>query len=262
MTADECAPTGDREELFTQLEQDLIKQIRVSDSSKSNTNIQHYFLSFCLRFYVTNTQHLTFSVLLLQTYAGKYTQHLTVSVLLCCFRFIQFRDEQTEIQFCFLSVKISTDLCITWVRQVGRKGRGEFRRCWQIKISHGKMTRVSAEGIGLPQTWGGWCRSSLDCIARKTLNIWHFLSSDLCYKHSPGGIFCLKTWHVMTWHITFWVSVFVSVSDVCHKCTAFHKAGWCSCCCQVSWRCNQNCSFNEEKYFFKKGNLWSWKKQV
>ena len=33
VTAEDCTPTGDREELFTQLEQDLIKQIRVSDFS-------------------------------------------------------------------------------------------------------------------------------------------------------------------------------------------------------------------------------------
>ena len=33
VTAEDCTPTGDREELFTQLEQDLIKQIRVSNLS-------------------------------------------------------------------------------------------------------------------------------------------------------------------------------------------------------------------------------------
>ena len=79
-----------------------------------------------------------------------------------CFASWQSRDERTEIQTIFKFVKICTDFCIVWARQAGRKGRGEFRRCWQIKISHGKMTRASAEGIGLPQIWGGWCRSSLD----------------------------------------------------------------------------------------------------
>ena len=79
---------------------------------------------------------------------------------------MQFSQETSgrRYNFLFNFVKLCTDLCIAWARQAGRKERGEFRRCWQTQIFHGKMTRASAEGIGLPQTCGGWCRSSLDWI--------------------------------------------------------------------------------------------------
>ena len=92
--------------------------------------------------------------------------------------FSQERSGQ-RYNFLFNFVKICTDLCIAWARQAGRKGRGEFRRCWQIKIFHGKMTGASVEGIGLPQTWGGWCRSSLDCfvLVGTRSRVWCFLFS-------------------------------------------------------------------------------------
>ena len=103
-------------------------------------------------------------------------------VCACVFVTAVKRQADSDTIFCFNFVKICTDLCIaSWARQAGRKGRGKFRRCWQIKISHGKMTRASAEGIGLPQTWGGWCCSSLDCVC-VCVCVWSIAQ----YQHKPS----------------------------------------------------------------------------
>ena len=124
-------------------------------------------------------------------WAKLYIQQATRAALpsrtrACAILVLNYLVKRRRYHLLFNFVKKCTNLCIARGRdRREEKGGGEFRRCWQIKISHGEMTRASAEGMGLPQTWGGWCRSSLDCIVIKQGHIHQFQQDSRQGTPSP-----------------------------------------------------------------------------
>ena len=79
---------------------------------------------------------------------------LWVMMARCC---LGQRSQETSRRryncFFFNFVKICSDLCIAWAKQAGRKGRWRIQKVLtDTDFPRQNDSRVSAEGIGLPQT--------------------------------------------------------------------------------------------------------------